>query len=131
MAGTLVVDTLKSSTTSAPTFQNTSGTQIGTLCRAWVNWNGNGVATINQSFNVSSVTYNATGDYTINFTNAMPNANYVVAGTIGIAPTGSGWATLVIRDSSAVPTTTALRVGAVGYSAWQNSTIMNAAIFTS
>ena len=77
MAGTVVVDTVKSSTTGAPTFQNTSGTEIGTLCRAWVNFNGTSGSTyIRASFNVSSITYNSTGDYTVNFTNPMPDTNY-------------------------------------------------------
>ena len=81
MAGTVVVDAVKSSTTGAPTFQNTSGTEIGTLCRAWVNWNGVGGATVRGSFNVSSVVRNGTADYTVNFTNAMPDGNYAVAAT--------------------------------------------------
>lgn len=76
MAGTVVVDAVKSSTTGAPTFQNTSGTEIGTLCRAWVNFDGTGTVAIRASFNVSSITDNGTGDYTVNFTNAMPDANY-------------------------------------------------------
>jgi len=45
-------------------------------CRAWVNFNGTGTVAIRASGNVSSITDNGTGDYTVNFTNAMPNANY-------------------------------------------------------
>ena len=46
-------------------------------CRAWVNFNGTtSPGTIRASGNVSSVTYNSTGNYTMNFTNAMPDANY-------------------------------------------------------
>lgn len=82
MAGTLILDTIKSSTTSPPAFQNTSGTQIGTLCRAWVNFNGTGTVAINASFNVSSITDNGTGNYTVNFTNAMADANYSAVGTV-------------------------------------------------
>ena len=47
-------------------------------CRAWVSFNSSGG--INASGNVSSVTQNTTGDYTVNFTNAMPDANYAVSG---------------------------------------------------
>jgi hypothetical protein len=47
-------------------------------CRAWVNFNGTGTPAIRASGNVTSITDNGTGDYTINFTNAMPNANYGV-----------------------------------------------------
>jgi hypothetical protein len=45
-------------------------------CRAWVNFNGTGTVAIRASGNVSSITDNGTGNYTINFTTAMPNANY-------------------------------------------------------
>lgn len=48
-------------------------------CRAWVNFNGSNGA-INASGNVSSVTRNGTGDYSVNFTNAMPDANYAGTG---------------------------------------------------
>lgn len=72
------IDTIKSSSANTPPqFQDGNGTQVGTLCRAWVNWNGSGGATIRASFNVSSVTRNGTGNYTINFTNALSDANYV------------------------------------------------------
>ena len=45
-------------------------------CRAWVNFNGTGTPAIRGSGNVSSITDNGTGDYTVNFTTAMPDANY-------------------------------------------------------
>lgn len=46
------------------------------LCKAWVNFNGTGAVSIRASGNVSSITDNGTGDYTVNFTTAMPDANY-------------------------------------------------------
>jgi hypothetical protein len=45
------------------------------ICKAWINYNG-ATQTILGSFNVSSVTYTSTGVYVVNFTTAMPNANY-------------------------------------------------------
>jgi hypothetical protein len=45
-------------------------------CRAWVNFNGTGTVAIRGSGNVSSITDNGTGDYSINFATAMPDANY-------------------------------------------------------
>jgi hypothetical protein len=45
-------------------------------CRAWVNFNGTGTVAIRASGNVSSITDNGTGDYTVNFTTAMPDINY-------------------------------------------------------
>jgi hypothetical protein len=49
-------------------------------CRAWVNFNGTGTPAIRASGNVSSITDNGTGDYTVNFTTSMPDANYAVGG---------------------------------------------------
>jgi len=54
----------------------TAATAYG--CRAWVNFNGIGTVSIRASGNVSSITDNNTGDYTVNFTNAMPDADYCV-----------------------------------------------------
>jgi hypothetical protein len=50
-------------------------------CRAWVNFNGTGTVAIRASGNVSSITDRGVGLYTANFTNAMPDANYGMAGT--------------------------------------------------
>jgi hypothetical protein len=58
-------------------------------CRAWVNFNGTGTVAIRASGNVSSITDNGTGDYTVNFTTAFPDANYAFAG-IGKEGTGTG-----------------------------------------
>ena len=68
-----------------------SGTAPNYMCRAWVNFNGTGVVAIRASGNVTSITDNGTGDYTVNFTTAMPDANYAVNLTsritaINIAP---------------------------------------------
>jgi hypothetical protein len=55
-------------------------------CRAWVNFNGTGTVAIRASGNVTSITDNGTGDYTINFTTALVDANYsAVFGTTGQA----------------------------------------------
>ena len=53
-----------------------SGTAPSYLCRAWVNFNGTGTVAIRASGNVTSITDNGTGDYTVNFTTAMTDANY-------------------------------------------------------
>ena len=49
-------------------------------CRAWINFNGSGTIAIRESGNVSSITDNGTGNYTVNFTNAMPDVNYCMVG---------------------------------------------------
>ena len=59
---------------------NASGNAPIYACRAWVNFNGTTTTpTIRASGNVSSVTRTSTGNYTVNFTNAMPDANYATA----------------------------------------------------
>tara|TARA_R100000908_G_scaffold45984_1_gene22417 strand:+ start:169 stop:567 length:399 start_codon:yes stop_codon:yes gene_type:complete len=78
---------LQNTGSGAPAFKNSSGTEIGQLCKARVSFNGVGTLAIRDSFNVSSVTDGGTGTYTINFTNSMPNENYAVTGT-------SSWNTL-------------------------------------
>ena len=117
MAGTIVADTIQADSTSTlvlrngvantpPTIQDNNGTQIGTFCRAWVNFNGTGTVAIRASFNVSSITDNGTGDYTVNFTTAMPDANYCVQTT----SIRNGRTTGVTLDSEQAPTTTTVRV---------------------
>ena len=73
---TLAVGTIKSISSAAPVFQNTSGTEIGTLCRAWVNFNGQSTPSIRDSFNVSSITDNNTGTYTANFSTAFSDNDF-------------------------------------------------------
>jgi hypothetical protein len=70
--------------TSAGVFQFNSGYgSVATVygCRAWVNFNGTGTVAIRASGNVTDITDNGTGSYTVNLTTAMPDANYAV--TIG------------------------------------------------
>ena len=59
---------------------NASGSAPVYACRAWVNFNGTGTVAIRASGNVSSITDNGTGNYTLNFTNAMPDTNYALTG---------------------------------------------------
>jgi len=76
-------------------------------CRAWVNFDGTGTVAIRASGNVSSITDNGTGQYTINFTTAMPDVNYVGAATAGDASGGNCFVNL---PNEAAPTTSALRM---------------------
>ena len=59
-------------------------------CRAWVNFNGTSTVAIRASGNVTSITDNGTGDYTVNFTTAMPDVNYSVQAMGGRLPNGGG-----------------------------------------
>lgn len=75
MAGTLVIDTLKASSGVLATQNGMSG-----IAKAWINFNAS-TSTIKGSFNVTSLTKNTTGDWSINFTTAMPNVNYAMTGS--------------------------------------------------
>jgi hypothetical protein len=74
MAGGLTISTLNDSSGVLATQNGMKG-----IAKAWVNFNG-GNAAINGSFNVSSVTRTSTGRYAVNFSTAMPDANYAMAG---------------------------------------------------
>jgi len=81
------------STLKVNAIQNTSGVEVYTA-KAWVNFNGTGTVAIRASGNVSSITDNGTGYYTVNFTTAMPDANYTVnANNSGAI--GSDWTSAV------------------------------------
>jgi len=78
------------STLKTANIQDTSGNNNSTpeeinqgRAKAWVNFNGTGTVAIRDDFNVTSITDNGTGNYTVSYTNAMPNANYAAVATIG------------------------------------------------
>lgn len=84
------------STLRTNTLSNVAGTAstaienaINGSAKAWVNFNGTGTVAIRAQYNVSSITDNGTGDYTVNFTNAMVDANYAVAGSGVDSPGGA------------------------------------------
>jgi hypothetical protein len=76
----LQVDNIQTYNSNPPVIKNVSGTEVGTFCRAWVNFNGAGTVAIRASFNVSSITDNGVGSYTVNFTTAFADSNYSVSG---------------------------------------------------
>ena len=123
-SGTITGASTLATTVASPTFTtpNIDSAQFATVsgtapiypCRAWVNFNGTGTVAIRASGNVTSITDNATGDYTVNFTTAMPDANYSVAGGLGNSSgTGdlAGFIQLNMQASQASvpPTTSAIR----------------------
>lgn len=89
--------------TNGVTFPDSTSMQTGQqACKAWVNFNGTGDVAIRESYNVSTITDNGPGDYTINFTTAMPDVNYAgVWGGTGI----NVYPALGIGDISWVQTT--------------------------
>jgi len=102
MAGRVVVSTLNNDTGVLATQNGMTG-----IAKAWVNFYGVGTASVNASFNVSSVTYNGTGDYTINFTTAMANANYAISfgGTSNGGDASRGTYGILAPSITSAPTT--------------------------
>jgi hypothetical protein len=108
------------STARFDTLSNAAGTStvpvntvVSGSAKAWVNFNGTGTVAIQAAFNVSSVTDNGIGDYTVNFTTAMPAANYAVLVTARqVADSGAGALTYgtVSWNAGVGPTTSSVRI---------------------
>jgi len=77
-------------------------------CRAWVNFNGTGTVAIRASGNVTSITDNGTGAYTVNFSTVMVDANYCINAT-GTHDSGS-YAAIAYVANDTPPTTSAVRI---------------------
>jgi hypothetical protein len=97
------------STLRVNALQNVAGTgqpaMVG-AAKAWVNFNGTGTVAIRSQFNVSSITDNGTGYYTINFSTALENTNYtpVLGSGSGLGTVDVGAFFIVVRtNSSQVP----------------------------
>jgi hypothetical protein len=80
-------------------------------CRAWVNFDGTGTPAIRASGNVSSITDNGTGNYTVNFATALPDANYTVTTSAGDATATNVDA--LNPSAATAPTTSSVRIIAV------------------
>lgn len=135
-ADTTMVGTDSTQTLSNKTFSGTqtfgtaslaepSGSAPLYMCRAWVNFNGTGTVAIRASGNVTSITDNGTGDYTVNFTTALPDANYCAQVTADQRLIGDA-------NTTSAPTTSAVRVSAtsrIDAGGLIDSAYMNVAIF--
>lgn len=117
------------------TWYKSSGSALGNVgtaplyaARAWVNFNGTGTVAINASGNVSSITDGGTGNYTVNLTTAMPDANYTYSvqarddDSAGSLPSAGQWA-------SYTKTTTALQLRVAVTTTAQDSNDVNVTIF--
>jgi hypothetical protein len=125
-------------TTSADNLKFNSGygssaTAYG--CRAWVNFNGQGTVAIRASGNVSSITDHGTGNYTVNFTNAMPDDDYAVALSAKQRDLNGGAASTAatLRDSTIASDYTTALVGVqfpnTSFNGFIDPVIMNVTVF--
>ena len=105
--------TLAANASNIKTALNASGDAPIYACRAWVNFNGQSTVSIRASGNVSSITDNGTGDYTVNFTTAMPDANYAVNGTSAtdsVSPDFPNINPVMVRGGASGMSTTSVRI---------------------
>ena len=103
---------------TATALTTASGSAPSYSARAWVNFNGTGTVAIRASGNVSSITDNGTGDYTVNFATAMPDADYAL--NITTATTFGRTMQVDASSDTAAPTTqstSAVRITAKSTSA--------------
>lgn len=119
----LNVQTLKSNTANTPpVFQDGNGTEMGKLCRAWVKLDSDTTPTVLAGFNVSSITYLATGSWRVNFTQPMPSNNF----SGFVTPDGNYGITLGITSQLTTSVTIYCKIGTgAGY----NPTYLYAAFF--
>jgi hypothetical protein len=127
------MSTLVAQTISNGTVSTSSANVIQGSAKAWVSYDGFN-AVIRGSFNVSSVTYNAIGRYTVNLTTAMPNANYAVA--MSISSQNAGGASDLygyVDDYTAARTTSAFRLAsfASNGASFFGSQYLGAVVFSS
>ena len=120
--------------TTTLTLPATTGTVLNDatvgVCRAWVNFNGTGTVAIRASFNVTSITDNGTGDYTVNITNALVDANYSFFGSAGQTAAATVPAMLGINRDNLVYSTTAIRLyNITGAGTPLDSAYLNVSIF--
>ena len=107
MASVLKVNTLTGVTTAGSIVVTGEGNSTTTnlqqgLAKAWVNFNGTGTIAARDSFNVSGLVDNGTGDYTINFSVSMSNANYSPSGTTSVVNDGGSTPRSAITECATV-----------------------------
>jgi len=122
--------------TNGVTFPDSTSMQTGQqACKAWVNFNGTGTVAIRAGYNVSSITDNGTGDYTVNFTTALVDADYVQ--NVSASFTGAAYAETTIglnfttSYTTQAPTTSAFRFS-IGYArgnTFMDQAYINASVF--
>ena len=125
MAGTIVTSVISDGTNSTSSTNCIQGS-----AKAWVNFNGTGTVAIRASYNVSSITDNGTGDYTVNFTTAMPDANYAVTASAKYN-SSTNYHTVTLGDISggSNPTTTTCRLMSMANTTNQDCDYVTAAFF--
>jgi hypothetical protein len=125
MAGSLVISTLNNDTGVLATQNGMTG-----IAKAWIQFNGS-TSAIAGSFNITSITKNSTGDYTLNFTTAMPNTGYAATGMSG-SPGTADTVCDFVAGSGTVTNTSSVRFGVRTFGGlWLDVPIVCVAVFSS
>ena len=130
---TLKAANLQNTSSGPPTVKNSSGTEIGQFCKAWISFNGKNTPSIHQSFNVTSITDVNTGRFNINLTNAVSSNSCVVTGVAkeGNADNGDQKICVGSFDGNRLPTTTMFPLTTVsGTATLQDVGYTTAAVFS-
>ena len=132
MAGTIKIDTIQSELTTPTVFKNSSGTEIGQLCKAWLQVGGGASTTAGTaagSFNISSVTVNGTGDQTANFTTSVASSAFSGLTRGDFFSSTSTASHGVAGSQTGYYQTTSFRYGHQQYNSYCTFTYMSIAIF--
>ena len=110
------MSTIKTETLSTPSNATVPvDTVVNGTAKAWVNFNGTGTVAIRRAFNVASITDLAAGEYQVNFTTAMPDANFAtnVTSSTNNGYDSDGFSLSAVLSNVATPhaTTSYVRVG--------------------
>ena len=103
-------------------------TVVNGTAKAWVNFNGQGTVAIRRAFNVSSITDTAVGYFRVNFTTAMPDANYSVL--TGGAGAVDNHGVMQVQSSSVITTSVIIQSGVTGGYNSQDNPYVFCAIFS-
>jgi hypothetical protein len=125
MAGRITVSTINDDTGVLATQNGMTG-----IAKAWVSFNGTNGTINGTPFNVSSVTRNAVGNYTVNMTTAMPNINYSALATTGFS-TGGGYIGAIVSmfsRTTASPYTVAPTTSAFSFATVYATSTLSAAL---
>ena len=125
------MSTIKTETLSTPSNATVPvDTVVNGTAKAWVNFNGTGTVAIRRAFNVSSITDEGVGLFTINFTNAMVDTSYAITGTT----MNNGQMGVQIRGSyNTIPTlytTSAVSINTTQANSFYDCAIVTVAIFS-
>lgn len=128
MSGTVKASVIQHDVSGAPTvFRDGAGNEVGQLSKSWIGFDG-GASTVFSSFNISSMTKTATGQYTVNLTRAMSDSLYSILSNG--SNSGNGNSYMSLRGASNVITASSyMLTGCNGANAITDMTWAYASIF--